>query len=404
MKSLSTIMICFIALFCCAACADVSNSPTVNDDTLTFSLSAFASETPVKLQVKDTKHIRILENRMQQIQAMMPDLKIPNYSSGASILGYKGLGLSSSDVINKLIIVNAFNGQMTVCPSAISSALYHIYDYNSEMEHLIAKIGEKEYPSIYVNGEISLANLLPVGFNKIITKYGILVLEDLYTDTFNIDFSLLNDQCSFVPDRVKRPIFRDIQITRALEISSSKEAFRISAPEGIATLEKEPSYHIGSDNYYPNSSKVDSLLINTIPRLDTLSGTSTSKSIAFQQYSIFSPDNHQFCYLIRTTDLGIVYLRPVSMFIGGIDRLIFFWIYSSDSIFDKETLKKVIDRVAAIHTSPNINFSENRQTNKFVDLFGRELSESNLLNKASIHQSSIQKRGKLDRRLIINVK
>lgn len=400
MKFLSTIMTCLIFLMYSTLCADVLKNSAENNDTLTISLSAFASGTNIKWPVKDTMHTRILENRMQQIQTMIPDLKISNYSSGSSILGYKGLGLRSSNH-EKIVIFNAFNGQLTICPSAVSSALYHIYDYNSEMEHLIAKIGEKEYPSISVNGEISFASLLPAEFNRIVTKYGIIILEDV-ADTFNIDFSLLNDQCSYIPDRVKRPIFKDIQITRALEISSSHYAFLISAPEGIATLGKEPSYYAGSDNYYTSSSKVDSFLINTIPRLDTLSGT--SKSIAFEQHSIFSPDMHQFCYLIKTTDLGIVYLRPVSMYIGGINRLIFFWIYSSDSIFDKAALKKVVNQITKAHTTPNINFSENRQVNRYTDLSGRIISENSTKNKASVQQGTIQKKGPIDRRLIINVK
>jgi hypothetical protein len=278
---------------------------------------------------------------MQEIMAMLPELRTTQIFNEPSTLGYKGLGVTSTNLI-ELSVFNTFNGQMTVLSSPISSHLDYLNDFNSEMEYFIAKVGIKENLSIDVNGKnISFTSLIPDELKRINTKYGILILE-ITKDTFDVDFSLLLNRINYIPAREKQPIFKDIQITRADEISSSQNAYWITATEGIAHIQQNPISMESSFAF--STSSIDSLLKVSIPKLDSFSNI--ADTMHFEQRAIFSFDVHKYSYLIKTSDLGIVYLKPISYYIGGIDRISFFWVYSSDSVFDSTALKKFNDQTS----------------------------------------------------------
>jgi hypothetical protein len=365
MRSPLPIAVCLVLLLDTLTYANsykVSESPT---DTLKITAQIITSGIPeikASFIVKDSMHTRVLRSRMQEIKTMIPELNSTVIVNEPSALGYKGLGVTSTNLLD-LILFNTYKGQMYVAASIIASSFDYLNDFNSEMEYLIAKTGIKENLITNVNGnDIIFSSLIPDELKRTDTKYGILTLE-MTTDTFNVDFSLLLDKINYIPARVKQPIFKDIQITRAHEISSSQYAYWISSIEGIAPLQQNVVSMESSFTY--TTSSIDSMLKLSIPKLDSLSNS--QDTMHFEQKALFSQDVHKYSYLIKTTDLGIVYLKPISYFIGGIDRISFFWVYSSDSVFDSVALKKfdnqTVTQRSVTRPLANGNASHTRLTN-----------------------------------------
>lgn len=362
MRSPLSTAVWFVLLLDILSFANSNNVSVNTTDTLKIMIPNLVAGTTTPFIVKDSMHTRVLRARMQEIKTMIPELKTTPIINEPSDLGYKGLGVATTNMLD-LSLLNTFKGQMKVSPSSLSSALYYLNDFNSEMEYLIAKVGNKENLTTNNNGNNALfSSLIPDELKRTDTRYGILTLE-MTTDTFNVDFSLLLNRINYIPAHVKQSTFKDIQITRALEISSSQYAYWITSIEGIAPLQQNVISMESSSAY--SASSIDSILKLSIPKLDSLSNS--QDTMQFGQKALFSQDVHKYSYLIKTTDLGIVYLKPIAYFIGGIDRISFFWVYSSDSVFDSVALKKFNEQTVTQRsvTRPlvNVNVSHSRLTN-----------------------------------------
>ncbi len=352
--------------------ANSSVNDPVFSDTLKIVASSLPSGITTPFIICDTTHIRIIRNRMQQIITMFSELSTSTNISSPSVMGYRGLGLYSTKVMD-MSICNAYKGYMSVVTSMVSSRIDNLTDYNSETERLIAKIGVSENLSTMVNGEqVMFSSLIPDNFKKNETRYGLLVLE-LLTDTFDIDFSMLESRYSYTPPQKKQPIFSDLKMTSALELSSTRYGFRLNAPEGVAAISNAPSL---TGTFSSSLSSIDSMVKTSIPVLDSL--TNNYDSIHFTGSSIFSPDVHKQSFLIKTTDLGLVYLQPVAWYVGAIDRIAFLWIYSSDTLFDMAALKKFAGQVSTVK---KISFTKRQGAVRPImksDLSGRIVSEGAL--------------------------
>ena len=367
-------------------------------DTLKIYVANYTVSRETPFIIKDSMHIRVLRNRMQQIKSMLDDFRAESGYTEPSMLGYNGLGLYGK-FVEDLSILNAFNGHMAVLTSGYSSRIDYLNDFNSETEFLIAKVGLSEDLSIMVDSKkIMFSSLIPDELKRVYTQYGVVTLE-LLSDTFDIDFSRLGSRLSYVPPRDNQPIFKDIQITRAREVSSSQFAFRISAPEGIAQVNPTESI-TGNLIYF--SKPVDSIMISTIPVLDSLS--TNRNSIQFETHTFFSPDVHRNSYLIKTADLGIVYLQPISFYIGAIDRIAFLWVYSSDSTFDMEALKKFQQQTIIVQSSNNQRVHQIATSNRCITISGRVLPKASTLQKTERGAGYYLKNDKKSSRPILSVK
>lgn len=382
MRSTVPIAVCFILLLDILTYANSDKVSATTVDTLEIVVPSLPSGVQTPFIVKDSMHTRVLRSRMQEIKTMIPELKTTRIINEPSALGYKGLGVTSTNMLD-LSVFNTFKGQMSVATSSMSSALLYLNDFNSEMEYFIAKVGIEENLTTNDNGNnILFSSLIPDELKRTDTRYGILTLE-MTTDTFNVDFSLLLDRINYIPERVKQPIFKDIQITRAPEISSSQFAYWITAPEGIIRLEQNV---ISMESGFTfNTSIIDSLLKSSIPKLDSLSDN--LDTMRFEQKDLFSWNIHKYSYLIKTTDLGIVYLKPISFYIGGIDRISFFWVYSSDSVFDSAALKKFYDQTPLMRPVTNTLKNTKILQTRLVNLSGR------VVEKQSCYANALRQSG-----------
>jgi hypothetical protein len=154
---------------------------------------------------------------------------------------------------------------------------------------------------------------------------GIVAVQEL-SDTVHLDFSSLDTPTCAVNTGTDTGSATDLTLIRLRYISSTPMAFLARAPYTPSLdshfVDMQP--FMEAFGWLASDSALDSLRNLYLPAMQAvnpacrLSGQCDSSGAGF---------------FMRSSEGGVAFWRPVSVYIGGIDRYFLFWAYSSDGTF-----------------------------------------------------------------------
>ena len=309
---------------------------------IAIEVNVFSGRGDPVYKLDDSVSVKAITNRLSMILENAEKLKSVGCAQ-VSNLGYRGMVMDIGDSIHQITVVIT-NGKISLSPSPISSYIYCLSDSGRELERLVAKSGAKnKLTSINGAPAVAFVDVVPKELYQPVTSYGIATMDDM-SDSFAIDFSSLKF-ANIILKNIRSgydPVFRDILIRRLLEVSYSPLAYLIEAPyaiAGIDSVEKTAGKKMPVSSYFTQSR--DSLLRYFLPVID-----SAQKHPELLQYGPAKQMTGNIfprAYVIKISEGGLAFFANVGMYIGGIDRICLFWIYTDQNSFDVDALRGLID-------------------------------------------------------------
>jgi len=154
---------------------------------------------------------------------------------------------------------------------------------------------------------------------------GIVAVQEL-SDTAHLDFSVLDTpRCEVSTGPDTNPA-TDLTLIRLRFVSSTPMAFRARTPftPSLDSHFVDMQPFIEAFGWLSSDSAVDSLRRLYLPAMRAVNPECRQSGEC---------DSSGAGFFVRTSEGGVAFWRPVSAYMGGIDRYFLFWAYSSDGTF-----------------------------------------------------------------------
>ena len=309
-------------------------------ETITITPYVFSGLPDPVYQLTDPASVNLVTERVKMMLENIEALSCEDCWNQSSNLSYRGLRVTIGEGVNQVTLM-VYDGGILLHLHPFDSRLWYLADSGREFERMIASLGARNNLRSEDANQVVFTEVVPQELYEPAIRCGFITIE-LVSDSFFVNFSSINAENMFLNRQSAHPAFSDLLIRRALEVSSSRIAFRLHAEYGIADISSDPD--MGTIGITPSadiSGLRDSLLQLYVEIIDSMQRN--WNKIEFGDAKLLRADFYPQDFLVKTTEGGLALLSLAGYYIGAIDRILLFCIYTDQEKFDMDALRSFIN-------------------------------------------------------------
>jgi hypothetical protein len=312
-----------LALF---AIPSLAQSPTVDwscylpeDSSLQIKVQVFSGRPDPVFTIADSTMLHAIKSRLRYYcdSAAAPG----NLFTCQGGLGYSGIVIEPTCFPT----FNLCDHRIQVTRQIQNSYVVLHADSANELERMVISAVMREQVGMPdTGGAVYISDIVPDSLTAPVRKFGILTWEIL-SDSTRIDFSILDTPFCSLMQMAQEQVFPDIKLRWIVYSSVSPAFFRIDAPYSASQPIMVDWKTALQGGIMVTAKALDSLRLDFLKKVDALDTGCGST---------FGCGDSGGGILIRSSERGLAYFKPISRYIGGIDRIYLFFAYTSDGTFD----------------------------------------------------------------------